>query len=60
MKKLLKYIGKVVHMRVEKTLIVQVKIVDVRKVYNREDALIIPVNGSGKMWVSFDRLSTPA
>lgn len=38
---------------------VQVEIIDFRPAFGRIDVLIKPIAGSGKRWVSYDRLIFP-
>lgn len=50
------FIGKEFSMRVEQTLFIPVTVLDVRKVFQRIDALVTPVGGNGSQWVSLDRI----
>jgi hypothetical protein len=54
-KEMASYIGKVVNLKVE-SLSIPVEIEDIRKVWQRVDVLISPVNGNGSQWVSLDRV----
>lgn len=49
-------IGKTGTLRVEE-LQIGVEIVDIRKVWNRIDFLVSPVNGQGEKWVSEERVT---
>ncbi len=36
---------------------VEVKIINIRKVWNRIDCLVTPISGNGEQWVALERLS---
>ncbi len=40
-------------------LTVKVKVLDLRQVWNRIDALITPISGEGETWIDADRLKEP-
>jgi hypothetical protein len=48
-------VGQQVQIQFEK-ITVECHIIDSRLVWNRVDVLVEPVNGSGSMWVSKDRI----
>jgi hypothetical protein len=54
-KEMASYIGKIVNLKVE-SLSIPVEIEDIRKVWQRVDVLVSPVNGNGSQWVSLDRV----
>ena len=38
------------------SLVVHVKLLDVKQVFGRVDVLVTPINGKGEKWVQADRL----
>lgn len=53
---IIKYLNKQVSVKLEQgTFTVPFQVLDVRKVYNRIDLLVQPINGQGQAWISADR-----
>jgi len=59
MKEYFKYLGHNAHYRVNKSLVIEVELVDVKKCYGDIHFLIKPVSGMGEAWVSIGSLGLP-
>ena len=56
MKELAKLIGTKAIISVEKSLKIEVEIMDIRLQYGRTDYLVRPLAGAGEQWLSADRV----
>ena len=50
-------IGLLGTLTIELSMTITVKILDMRQVFDRQDALVTPVHGTGQRWIDFRRLN---